>query len=105
MHYGAKMEKIFLHFMILFWPTAVVLAWTIPNIDLPTYTYQCMPMELRWYDGSPPYSVWFRTDSSGGARPVPGLGAWFNLTGTNFVVPCAAPAGKCANLQYLFTAG
>ncbi|CAE6438055.1 unnamed protein product [Rhizoctonia solani] len=59
----------------------------------------CMPMELNWYDGSPPYSVWFRSSTSPGATPVPGLGAWFNLTGGNFVVPCVAPAGSRLQLM------
>ncbi|KAJ1308176.1 hypothetical protein OPQ81_003891 [Rhizoctonia solani] len=51
-------------------------------------------MELRWYDGSPPYSVWFRRNPGDGAQPVPGLGAWFNVTTTQYVVPCIAPAGS-----------
>ncbi|CUA73027.1 Glutamate-ammonia-ligase adenylyltransferase [Rhizoctonia solani] len=29
-----------------------------------------------------------------GAGVVGGLGAWFNLTGTNYLVPCVAPAGS-----------
>ncbi|CAE6502749.1 unnamed protein product [Rhizoctonia solani] len=94
MPYGAKTEKVSLILVTLLWLTGATLAWTIPNIDLPTYTYQCMPMELRWYDGSPPYSVWFRRGFSDGANTVPGLGTWFNLTGTNYLVPCIAPAGS-----------
>ncbi|KAH7344190.1 hypothetical protein B0J17DRAFT_714348 [Rhizoctonia solani] len=50
--------------------------------------------ELWWYDGSPPYSVWFRTNPANGATTEPGLGAWSNLTGTNYLVPCIAPAGS-----------
>ncbi|KAG8751478.1 hypothetical protein FRC11_009342 [Ceratobasidium sp. 423] len=53
-----------------------------------------MIMELKWYDGSPPYSVWFRRSAFDGANTVPGLGAWFNITSTNFLVPCIAPAGS-----------
>ncbi|CAE7050211.1 unnamed protein product [Rhizoctonia solani] len=94
MPYGSKTEKMFFVLAILLWMTGVTTAWTIPNIDLPTYTYQCMPMELNWYDGSPPYSVWFRRGLGDGAETAAGLGAWHNLTGTNYLVPCIAPAGS-----------
>ncbi|QRV72223.1 Fungal specific transcription factor domain [Ceratobasidium sp. AG-Ba] len=71
------------------------LAWTIPNINLPTFTYQCMPMELRWRDGSAPYMIWFDpADSPPGTNPDPGYAVWRNLTGENYLVPCKAPAGK-----------
>ncbi|CAE6490738.1 unnamed protein product [Rhizoctonia solani] len=94
MPYGAKTEKITFVLVILLWMSGTTMAWIRPNIDLPTYTYQCMPMELRWYDGSPPYSVWFRKGSEDGAKTVAGLGAWLNLTGTNYLVLCIAPAGS-----------
>ncbi|KAL5637284.1 hypothetical protein ACGC1H_001057 [Rhizoctonia solani] len=70
------------------------MAWTIPNIDLPTYTYQCMPMQLQWYDGSPPYSVSFSRNLENGTTITTGLGAWSNLTRTSYLVPCVAPAGS-----------
>ncbi|KAF8681233.1 hypothetical protein RHS04_03716 [Rhizoctonia solani] len=34
-----------------------------------------------------------------GAKPTLGLGAWFNLTGHNFVVSCIAPAGSTLMLM------
>ncbi|KAG9077812.1 hypothetical protein FS749_010244 [Ceratobasidium sp. UAMH 11750] len=52
-------------------------------------------MELFWRDGTPPYSVWFNsTDESTRTSPDPKLGAWHNLTGRNYLVPCRAPAGS-----------
>ncbi|QRV87146.1 hypothetical protein RhiJN_15164 [Ceratobasidium sp. AG-Ba] len=76
------------------------LAWTIPNINLPTFTYQCMPMELRWRDGSGPYTIWFSpADGTPGSNPDPGYAAWYNLTGQNYLVPCKAPTGKLDRLD------
>jgi hypothetical protein len=73
----------------------LVHSWTIPNINTPSFTYQCMPMAMQWRDGSPPYSVWLNPDYTPvGTAPVPGYGAWHNITGTNYLVPCIAPAGE-----------
>ncbi|KAG9074534.1 hypothetical protein FS749_013909, partial [Ceratobasidium sp. UAMH 11750] len=84
----------------LIWLAPATLAWKIPNIEPPTYTYQCMPMELSWRDGSPPYSVWFNSANEPTTRnsPDPKLGAWHNLTGWNYLVPCRAPAGSTLSL-------
>ncbi|ELU37379.1 hypothetical protein AG1IA_08594 [Rhizoctonia solani AG-1 IA] len=96
-----KKDKMMFTLVVMLWLAGATLGWVIPNIDLPTYTYQCMPMELNWYDGSPPYSIWFGYSRGGpnGAKPTLGLGAWFNLTGHNFVVSCIAPAGSTLMLM------
>jgi hypothetical protein len=89
---------------VLVWLTRGVVGWKIPNIDKPTYTYQCMPMEITWRDGSPPYSVWLSRGQMDNRAPVAGLGAWHNLTGHNYLVPCAAPAGKHHDTRLAFLA-
>ncbi|KAF8598619.1 hypothetical protein BDV93DRAFT_561125 [Ceratobasidium sp. AG-I] len=75
--------------------TSSALSWTIPHINVPTYTYQCMPIQISWTDGTPPYTIWFNpVDGLGRTEPVAGYGAWYNLTGQIYIVPCMAPTGS-----------
>lgn len=64
------------------------------EVEVPSYTYQCMYTELNWRGGQAPYTVWFSRDIGDNSAPAKDLGAWYNVTKTSYMVPLIAPAGE-----------